>query len=231
MKQKTALAIIHKNRESYNQMAGEFSASRARFWDELTVLAEHAHEGAAVLDIGCGNGRFYSLVQKQKAHYTGIDNSEGLLSEARKQYPEGKFVTGDATALPFADSSFDTAYSFAVIHHIPSKALRTQFIREALRVLKPDAVLILTTWDLWQAKYFFRLLRTAMRSIFQLSPLDVGDMILTFGKEKHLRYVHAFTIEELRRLLEENGFVVEKIEIIARKSGAANIVAVARKKV
>ncbi len=230
MKQETAHAIIHKNRESYNQMAGEFSASRARFWDELAELATYANEGDTVLDIGCGNGRFFPLIQTRGATYVGMDNSQGLLKEAERQYPDATFVEGDGTLLPFPDASFDVAYSFAVIHHVPSKELRAQFVREAARILKPKGTLVITTWEIWQAKYFWKLVQTALRSILGLSPLDIGDVMLTFGNKKHARYVHAFTTKEFANILETNGFIVNELTVIKRKSGAANIVAVATKK-
>ena len=73
-----------------------------------------------------------------------------------------------------------------------------------------------------------------------MSRLDVGDVMLTFGKEKHERYLHAFTLSELTKLLTENGFDVVGSEITERtveerqnkKSRPAqkNILVVARKK-
>ena len=111
-------------KDSYNDMAGEFSASRARFWEELAYLAEHATPGMRVLDIGCGNGRFYPLLKERSVDYVGLDNSRGLLEEARKSHPEVLFEEGDATALPFPNKSIDIAFSFATIHHIPGKRRR-----------------------------------------------------------------------------------------------------------
>ena len=115
----TALSVLEDNKASYDRMAKEFSATRGSFWEELTFLKEHATPKMRVLDIGCGNGRFYPVVNERQVAYTGVDNSKGLLDEARKKWSGAKFVEGDATALPFEDGAFDIAYSFAALHHIP----------------------------------------------------------------------------------------------------------------
>ncbi len=221
--------MAQETRNSYDHMAREFSDSRARFWDELAFLAEEITSGENVVDIGCGNGRFLPLVTMRGADYTGIDYSEGLVAEAQRKFPLEHFVTGDATALPFPDNSFNIAYSFAVIHHIPSKELRKQFIAEAFRVVRPEGKFIFTAWDIWSPQYISKILTSALSAMLGKSDLDWGDAILTFGKEKHPRYVHACTMRELGTLLTECGFRIILSERIARKSGQKNIVIVAQK--
>ena len=232
MKREAAQKLLEVSKDFYNNSAKEFSRTRAKFWDELTFLAEHATPNMKVLDVGCGNGRFYPVLKDRQIEYTGIDNSEGLLAEARKLHPQANFVLADATALPFPDKSFDIAYSFAAIHHIPSRALRNKFVSEIARVLHPGNTLIITTWYLWSPERTSQFLRSAVKCIFMLSPLDLGDIMLTFGKDKHERYLHAFTVRELKRLLQKNGFEVAGSEIAERQSGSGqkNILVVARKK-
>lgn len=229
MKSADAKHIANITHESYERMAKEFSASRAHFWEELAFLAEHIAHDDHVLDIGCGNGRFAPLVVDHHAHYQGLDYSAALIGEAQKKYPELSFRVGDATALPFGDNTIDIAYAFAVIHHIPSNASRAQFIAEAARVLHHGGKFIFTAWDLWTPKYFVRLLASALGSVIGKNNLDVGDVMLTFGKEKWPRYVHACTERELHTLLKASGFAVIASEHIARESGERNIVIVAQK--
>lgn len=232
MKREAAQKLLETSKDFYNNSAQEFSRTRAKFWDELTFLAEHAIPGMKVLDVGCGNGRFYPILKDRQIQYTGVDNSEGLLTEAKKLHPEAHFVLGDATALPFKDRSFDIAYSFAAIHHIPSRALRNKFVSEIARVLHSGNTLIITTWYLWSPERTSQFLRSGIKSMLLLSPLDIGDIMLTFGKDKHERYLHAFTEPELKRLLQKNGFEVVGSEILERQSGSGqkNILVVARKK-
>lgn len=232
MKREAAQKLLEVSKDSYNNMAKEFSRTRAKFWDELTFLAEHATPGMKVLDVGCGNGRFYPVLSARQIAYTGVDNSQGLLDEARKLQPEANFVLGDATALPFPDKSFDIAYSFAAIHHIPSRALRNKFVSEIARVLHSGNTLVLTTWYLWSPDKMGTFLLNGLKSMCMLTPLDVGDIVLTFGRDKHTRYLHAFTERELKRLLKKNGFEVVGSEILKRQSGSGqkNILVVAKKK-
>jgi ubiquinone/menaquinone biosynthesis C-methylase UbiE len=218
--------LIDETRRSYDSVAEDFSATRAEFWPELSYLAEHARENARVLDIGCGNGRFYPLLKERHVEYTGVDNSSKLLELARTAHPSATFMEADATRLPFPDGSFDIAFSFATIHHIPSAKLRKEFVQEASRVLKKGSTFILTTWDLWTSKH----IRKLLMSYLPFSVLDAGDIVVPLVKSSSPRYLHAFTLREIKRLLEANGFIVSGAEIARRPSGQQNIVVVAKKK-
>ena len=233
MRSETSKKILEENRRSYDRMAKEFSNTRSNFWEELVFLKEHADPEMRLLDIGCGNGRFYAVVRERQVQYTGVDNSTGLLAEARKRFPEAHFVEGDATALPFLDASFDIAYSFAVVHHIPGRELQDTFFTEAARVLRPGGTLIITAWYLWRPRYLTRLLLQAVRSMLFLSPLEVGDMMHTFGKDKHSRYLHAFTHKGFLRRMEKNGFAIVDSEVVGRASGSGekNILIIATKRI
>ena len=47
---------------------------------------------------------------------------------------------GDATALPYADKSFDAVVCFTMLHHVPSQEKQNQLFAEAMRVLRPGGV-------------------------------------------------------------------------------------------
>jgi len=109
-------------------------------------LIDYAKSGLKILDLGCGNGRLLNALKDKEVEYVGVDNSEKLLSEAQKNYPEykDKFWKADALNLPFAENEFDMIYSIAVLQHIPSKEYRMKFLKECLRTLKKDGKLVLT---------------------------------------------------------------------------------------
>ncbi|OGZ08386.1 MAG: hypothetical protein A3C13_01680 [Candidatus Lloydbacteria bacterium RIFCSPHIGHO2_02_FULL_50_11] len=246
MRRNHAQKLAEEMRKTYDNVAGEFSASRTKFWDELAFLAEHTQRDDHVLDIGCGNGRFFPLVREKHAQYVGIDYSEGLIREAKRLHPNGNFIVGDATQLPFPDNTFDIAYSFAVIHHVPSKEPRAQFVCEAARVLRHGSIFVLSVWRLWTPSNFGKLFwegtknraATAIPSLLSYdnklgmavkNALDMGDLMLTFGKKKAPRYLHAFTKGELVKLLTKNGFSILSVDSIAHGNKEKNIVVVARK--
>jgi ubiquinone/menaquinone biosynthesis C-methylase UbiE len=49
-------------------------------------------------------------------------------------------VEGDATSMTFADSSFDAAVSFTMLHHVPTPELQDRLFGEAARVLRKGGV-------------------------------------------------------------------------------------------
>ena len=51
--------------------------------------------------------------------------------------------TGDMTALPFEDSSFDVVLSSLAIHNISGNAGRAKAVSEAVRVLRPGGRLVI----------------------------------------------------------------------------------------
>jgi len=73
----------------------------------------------------------------------GLDSSERLVAAARAMHV-GQFVVGDATALPFADNSFDTCRADRVFQHLaePQRA-----VREMARVTRPDGNVALS--EMW----------------------------------------------------------------------------------
>lgn len=228
MKEAYANELLKISRDGYDNVAKNFSETRNAFWNELSFLKSYLKNGDKILDIGCGNGRFFEQTNEVATKYTGIDSSSELIKLARGKYPDATFLTADALMLPFEDFEFDIAFSFAVIHHIPSKKLRIKFLKETGRVIKNDGLFIFTAWDLWNKKRS-QIIKNSIKKMFGFSNLDFGDIMLGFfGKD--LRYLHAFTKRELRSLVKEAGLNLEKIEVVRRKSGEQNYLVVCRKK-
>ncbi len=104
--------------------------------------------GDHVLDIGCGIGGPARWIAKAAGcRVAGVDlvpefaAAGRALCEATGQSDRVDIRAGDALALPFADATFDRAYSQNVAMNIADKPA---MYREALRVLKPGGVLALS---------------------------------------------------------------------------------------
>ena len=230
MKKDTAKALLRLSEEEYNVYASEFSTTRPFFWKELEFIKEYVEQGASVLDVGCGNGRLLDVFENTEIEYTGIDFSKELISIAQNERgTKGTFLHGSALALPFDDNSFDTVFSIAVLHHIPSKEYRQRFVSEAYRVLKPGGICVLTVWNTLQWKFAKTHFIHAMKKLCGLSDLDIGDMIIPFGKEKKQRYIHSLTKREIQNVFRNNKFSDISVDEIKRKSGYANYIVVAKK--
>jgi SAM-dependent methyltransferase len=92
--------------------------------------------GKRVLEVGSGRG----YLQDMALDYTGLDLSASVAARYHKP-----FVVASATAMPFADNSFDAIWSIWVLEHIPEPE---RALREMRRVLKPGGVLLLgVAWN------------------------------------------------------------------------------------
>jgi len=106
----------------------------------LEYLQTQTCSSSKILDLGCGEGtRLNTLIGKSKAGW-GIDINKQAVKQARTQYPHHKFFLYDGKKLPFKDSSFNLVYSAFVLEHTTNPSL---FIKQAVRVLKPNGLLIL----------------------------------------------------------------------------------------
>src|SRR5205085_9327705 len=73
----------------------------------------------------------------------GVDIAEGMLSLARRLYPQLDFRSGNAVSLPFADDSFDAVVAnFALLHLGRPERAAAVFAR----VLSVDGRVALTVW-------------------------------------------------------------------------------------
>jgi len=226
-----AKKIMELNKRFYDLLADDFAQSRANVWEDFKSLGEYFREGDQVLDLGCGNGRFFDLVcgQGKTARYFGVDNSARLIELAKQKYPQGQFLVNDGLELPFGDNFFDKVLCIAVLHHLPGYDLRREFLRQAQRVLKKDGVLVLTTAFLsLGSRRWLPILKYSWLKIIGRSRLDWGDFYEPWS-DKGVRYYHNFSAKEMRELLEDVGFKIENIGFLTRKSGEKNIVVVARK--
>jgi SAM-dependent methyltransferase len=93
-----------------------------------------------ILDIGCGDGHFGSVLFPDGAE-AGLDPGIADLAEARGRGVYRLLVTADSGDMPFAPASFGSVVSNCVFEHIP-RIERT--VGEIARVLKPGGVFACT---------------------------------------------------------------------------------------
>ncbi len=124
--------------------------------------------GQSVLDIGCGVGAFLRLVAERGGHPHGIDASQALLDAARSRLPEADLRHGDMEALPYADDTFDLVTGFTSFFFADDVVAA---LREAGRVAKPGAAVVITVWGPHEANDL-EAVKAVIRPYFPPRPAD-----------------------------------------------------------
>jgi SAM-dependent methyltransferase len=130
--------------------------------DWMEEFASHApaDRPLAVLDLGCGIGRFTpALADTFGGPVYGVEPSARMREIAidSAAHPDVTYLEGSGEAIPLPDESCDLALLFLSFHHFVD---RLQALRELRRVLRPGGVVLLRTQfadlmpDLWWYRYF-----------------------------------------------------------------------------
>ncbi len=202
----------------YNLFAEEFSQTRKKPWAEMTAFQkifqkEFTKSGKKpeILDIGCGNGRAFGLLEDVGAQVTGLDISANIINSAKNLHPGKNFVVSPMEKLPFLDRSFDAITSFASIPHLRTNHAREKTLSECFRVLRPGGVVYGTAWNLSQKQFKRAKKNAALRGVLPF--WDTNDLVIPWGDKKIPRLYHRFTQKTLMKLLQKSGF--EDIDIFS----------------
>lgn len=229
-------AIIHKTREDYNRIAPLYAATRYKLGDDLKSFKKLIKNGQNILDWGCGNGRLVYLLADKKVSYFGLDQSVGLLAEAKKQWTDKiksgqvKFFSTATRPKIFSVEFFDLAFLIASFHHLPDEETRLSLLKKIYKELKVKGKIIITVWNLesdWAQSKFKK----------DWEKMNENDFVIPWknGKGELIvkRYYHHFGQAELKSLLQRAGFKNIKMSYDSNvkftgKTGR-NLVAVATK--
>ena len=94
-----------------------------------------------ILEVGGGRSGLAAMLYPA-ARITNLDLNAEYAEAPCNRLERVRFVCGDATALEFADESFDLITMFDLLEHVPDDAAA---VAEALRVLRPGGSLLVST--------------------------------------------------------------------------------------
>jgi 2-polyprenyl-3-methyl-5-hydroxy-6-metoxy-1,4-benzoquinol methylase len=159
----------------------------------LRVLNELFPQRGRLLEIGSYCGIFLDRIRRDGWNTTGLEPERGVADYARAKY-QHNIVDGILPNPALPDHGFDVVVLLHVIEHMPDPA---ENLRDIHRVLRPGGVLAVETprFD----SLMFKLLGRRERSLGNCNG-----------------HIYFFTVPTLRRLLEENGFEVFRVEMVGR---------------
>jgi SAM-dependent methyltransferase len=110
----------------------------------LPAVAGDRDLGAELIEVGPGPGASTDWLRHRVRRLVAVELEPDAARALAERFARTnvEVVNQDATALTFADNSFDSAGSFTMLHHLPTPALQNQLLAELLRVLRPGGVLI-----------------------------------------------------------------------------------------
>ena len=120
--------------------SGRFAERDRPGWDQEIEALRRTLEAlppARTLDVACGTG---FLTRHLPGEIVGLDQSESMLDEARRQAPHATYVQSDALVLPFEDGSFRRVFTGHFYGHLEEPE-REAFLDEARRVA-PELVIV-----------------------------------------------------------------------------------------
>ncbi|CAN5299878.1 hypothetical protein BH10PAT2_BH10PAT2_2020 [soil metagenome] len=225
MDQSTLKKLNTLNQKFYDVVSEKFSETREVPWSGWTELIPLLQEkfsqtSLTVLDIGGGNGRFGVFL---KTHFTestftyvDLDSSPKLLLLAERSLV--KTFSKDTYVLETLDlvekvpeMKADLIVLFGVLHHLPSRKLRTQRIQQLAKLLNPGGILIFTAWQFDQLPNIFNRRQSSHELGFEKEELEENDYFLTWERGvQATRYCHLLNQTEIDDLITSSGLKLIK---------------------
>ena len=129
---------------------------QVRMWRRVARAAVGAAPGLRVLDLAAGTGTSAVEYAADGADVVACDFSTGMIAEGRRRHPGIAFVAGYATALPFADGSFDAV---TISYGLRNVQDTVGALKEMARVTRPGGRLVVAE--------FSTPARRALRSVYR----------------------------------------------------------------
>lgn len=195
------------NRRFYEITARSFDETRATPWPGWDRLLPHLRAPIAVLDVGCGNGRFGLYLRERLGAgvaYHGVDSNPTLLERARLLLAgtDALLEERDILDAPLPAGSYDLVALFGVLHHIPGEDQRRALLQNLVQRVKPGGFLVFTAWCFLESE--------RLRARIAPWPADLEaeahDYLLDWRRgEPALRYCHYVDEDEHARLVSATG--------------------------
>ncbi|HYZ34495.1 MAG TPA: class I SAM-dependent methyltransferase [Crenalkalicoccus sp.] len=134
--------LFNRTAASYDRLNAAFSLGTGQRYRRRALLSAGLKPGDRVLDVAVGTGlvaREACFITGQPRNVIGLDVSEGMLAQARRQLSIG-LVQARAEAIPLGDATVDFVSIGYALRHVSDLE---RVFSEFLRVLKPGGRLLI----------------------------------------------------------------------------------------
>jgi ubiquinone/menaquinone biosynthesis C-methylase UbiE len=129
-----------------------------------------------ILDVPCGNGRWWKLLAKKAKKIIACDISPGMIKFASKKKKTIKsnvvLKRADAENLPIANKSVDYSFCFALTKHLP-RNIQFKVLNELSRVSKKGIICTLPMVNFY-TYLLYKLRNKQIRD--EVKPIFLGDL-------------------------------------------------------
>jgi ubiquinone/menaquinone biosynthesis C-methylase UbiE len=152
-------------------------------------------EGENVLELGCSSG----FLTKYLGKVVAIDTSEDMIKITQQKNKSAKCLHADMFEIPFKDNTFDKVVTMRVWNHLDEEDLR-RALKEVKRVLEKNGMLI---FDAEDDSFLRRFVAYLYQGITRITGFTI----------------HQYSLEELKKILDEEGFKIEEVKYLKHKVG------------
>lgn len=243
-------------KDLYNFLAKDYHIKRSKPWKDLETFVKEIKEKEISftgynIDLGCANGRNFSLFIQPNNRLIGVDNSFEFLKIARDQLKSDnnlpknssnfiQLILSDILFLPIRPNVIQNIFSIATIHHIKDKTQLNYAISQYYCLLRDRGYFLFTVWRKYQKNYRTYFIKDKIKRLFNpkyrkiqinLGLNEYGDKFvpwtLSAEKKTYNRFYHFFSHKEIKKLL--NKYIILEFKKMGGPNKTDNFFVLAKK--
>jgi ubiquinone/menaquinone biosynthesis C-methylase UbiE len=158
--------------------------------DALARLVD-VRQSQQYLDVACGTGNYTAALSARGGIWAGIDVSDVMLAQARRNAAGVSWLRATASHLPFRSRAFDGAVCTLAVHHFESL---DQPFCEVKRVLRSGAFVLFTglaeqMLNYWLCHYFPEMMRRSIENMPSEGMVRKALRGAGFGRVERLNFL------------------------------------------
>lgn len=176
----------HYNNGYYKEWMKAQKQERIAMWTRRLKKINKLRSPGRLLDVGCGEGTFLSLAQKNGWQVSGTE-----ISAFASKHASGLLNTdifhGDLPSGRFKENSFDVVTMWHVLEHVGNPKL---YLSEIHRILKPEGLFVLAVPNVNNTAFqvVYRMMKRRRLKLFKIGEKEVHLYHFSPKTIKHYLY-------------------------------------------